>query len=85
MPTARSVLSLALLTTLTGRLVSCDREPPCGEFPELPYEGTYQIVDADESPVEITSVVVECADLTFTWLDADGAEQWVRYEILWGD
>lgn len=85
MSTPRSALALALLIPTAGRLVSCDREPLCGELPELPDEGTYQITDPEDSPVEITSVVVDCTDLTFTWRDPEGAEQWVRYEILWED
>lgn len=59
----------------------CDTAPACGEFPNYPYEGTYELTNPEDSPVEILSVEVVCNEMTFRYLDEDGEEQWITYTI----
>ena len=77
----QTISRTALLFWVTVRLLSCHASPPCGEFPALPYEGTYHLSEPERSPVDITSVEVACTEMTFYWQDADGVAQFVTYTI----
>ncbi len=68
--------SLALLCLLGA--TSCG--DAC-DMPEWPVEGVYTITNPDELPVNVTSVLVADRQLTISYKDELGAEQWVTYQI----
>lgn len=69
--------ALALIAGLIG--------PACEQCPKpistLPEEGTWVILNGDEMPVVLDSVVVEGETFTVYWRDGDGNAQWTRYRI----
>ena len=59
---------------------------PCGAIPDLPPTGVYAINNPGDMPINVESVVVTSADdgneITITWIDDAGEEQWVTYRII---
>lgn len=52
-----------------------------GDVPEMPPEGSYTVENQAELSFQVVSVVVKGDLMTITYLDPDGAEQWVTYQI----
>lgn len=53
-----------------------------GEVPDMPSEGSYEIVYSSSSiTFEISSIVVADDELTLTYVDEAGQSQWLTYRI----